>query len=382
MASGIAGEKNMAVVVLTALGLEFRAVESLLDGVHEQTHPTGTVYGVGTLRTAPGPVSIAVVQTGAGNTPAAIEAERVISYFSPGYLIFVGVAGGLKDVSVGDVVAATKVYQYERGKADGEFRARPELVLSGYSLMQRAMATARASLWQRRLKLDPQCTRMPQAFVGPIAAGEQVVTSTDAPTFQLIRRHYGDALAVEMEGYGALRAAYANPGVQAIIIRGISDLVIGKSESDAAGSQEVAAAHAAAFMAEVLEGLALSEPAVAGVRPDDAHPGTVSTRPAGEGVASDAFSELRDALASLGATLYPKGPLEGDVWARAGGDVSRIDVSSVGRTAWYRALRTLELGGGGADISFSRLVAAMREDFPSNGELAALAAHVLAGRLS
>ena len=109
--------------------------------------------------------------------------------------------------------------------------------------------------WLRRKK-EPGNEALPRAFVGAIAAGESVVASTNSSTEKLLQQNYGDALAIEKEGYGFLEAARRSRGVSAIVIRGISDLLDGKAEADAKGSQEMAARHASRFAFELLAKLA------------------------------------------------------------------------------------------------------------------------------
>lgn len=241
---------QLCAVILTAIPVEYKAVRAYLTELREELHPQGTIYEKGKF-VANGTVwDVVIVEIGAGNTGAAMEAERAINYFQPNVIFFVGVAGGIKDVSLGDVVAATKVYGYESGKAKLKFEPRPDVGLSTYDLIQRARAEARKTDWLQRLKAVTN--NAPRVFVAPIAAGEKVVASTQSTIGRFLKSNYGDAVAVEMEGRGLLQAAHANQQVSALIVRSISDLVDGKSESDASGSQEIAANHASAFAFELL----------------------------------------------------------------------------------------------------------------------------------
>ena len=247
-------------VILTALPVEYLAVRHYLTDLQEETHPQGTIYERGRFTAEGQTWEVGIVEIGAGNSGAALEAERAIAHFNPTIVLFVGVAGGIKDVVLGDIVASTKVYGYESGKAEETFSPRPEVGLSAYGLEQRAKAEARKTDWLQRLSSVPSSP--PKVYVAPIAAGEKVVASTETEIFQFLRSNYGDAIAVEMEGFGFLGAARANQQVSALIIRGISDLIYNKAEADKEGYQETAARHASAFAFEVLAKTSIGKPSL------------------------------------------------------------------------------------------------------------------------
>lgn len=245
-------------VIITALPVEYSAVRAHLLDVEEDTHTQGTVYERGVFLGTDTRWEVVLVETGPGNPGAAVETERAIARFNPTVVLFVGIAGALKDLEIGDVVVATKVYGYESAKADASLLPRPDLGESSHRLVQRARAEARKDDWLQRIRgVTP--THRPRVVTAPIAAGEKVVASTRSTVFRFLRRTYGDAVAVEMEGRGFTKAIHANQPLDALVVRGISDQVDGKTEADAAGSQDVASRHASAFAFQVLANLRNSQ---------------------------------------------------------------------------------------------------------------------------
>jgi len=344
-------------VVITALSLECLAIREYLTNVAVVSHPQGTVYDVGTFASSAGNWKIAIAQAGPGNVAAAIETERAVAFFEPSFVFFCGVAGGLKDLQLGDVVAATKIYEYESGKDQETFKTRPNIGESSYNLVQQSHRVVRENKWTERIK-RPQA-HTPKARVGPIAAGEKVVASTRSATFGFLREHYNDALAVEMEGFGVLRAGYANAQVSKLVVRGISDLIDEKNAADAKGSQEIAACHAAAFTFSLIEHL--------DVRLDSRSKDPFQTLNASS-------TEWWSSFEQVAIELYPQGANENQIWSRAGGDLSLLEGGLIGKASWHSALKKLKNGGGGDCISISSLLQQMDSDFPRHPRLASLIA--------
>lgn len=237
-------------VFLTALELEHAAVvEHLTPPITERTE-RGLVFDIGRF-TDGYPWDVAVAQVGPGNVPAGVLLDRAAALFVPDVAMFVGIAGGRKDALQGDVVAADAVYDYETGADDlGEYRPRIKTAAPSFALVQRARAVARRSRWQDRISPPP--ARRPSAFVKPVAAGSKVVKHDLSATAGFLSRHCGDALGVDMESFGFLHGAYLNDGIATLVVRGISDLLTGKTEANDRAWQVPAARHAAAFAFEVL----------------------------------------------------------------------------------------------------------------------------------
>lgn len=250
---------------------------SCLDELRDEpVEQRGTRYELGHFQGDHARWNIALALAGRENAAAGIQVERAISAFDPQVVLFVGVAGGRRTAGIGDVVAADRVYDYEPAlESDDVVRTRITSLPTSFRMVQQAHAVVRAQRWQRRIL--PTCPeKPPKALVRPIAAGSKVVAGRGTPTALLLDDRCGDAEAVETEGSGVVQGAYVNQGVDALVIRGISDLLSGKDKISDASTQPRASAHAAAFAFELLAKLAPTPRAAA---PTAAHREPPATGP-------------------------------------------------------------------------------------------------------
>ncbi|NUH37208.1 hypothetical protein HUF15_10635 [Streptomyces samsunensis] len=240
------------VVVLTALEVEYRAVRAHLEDPRPVRAERGALFELGVFRDGSAERTVAIHMTGPGNPGAAASVERAAALFAPRALLFVGVAGGVKDVALGDVVAADAVYDYETGKdTESGFLPRQKTHQSAYGLVQLARLVTVGDAWQRRIRPGDDAPR-PNAHVKPLAAGGRVVAHHRSDVGLRLTAGAGDALAVDMEGFGFLAGAYLNQQLDALVIRGISDLLGDKGEAHDERWQPVASRHAAAFAFELI----------------------------------------------------------------------------------------------------------------------------------
>ncbi|OMI34263.1 effector-associated domain 2-containing protein [Streptomyces sparsogenes] len=371
--AGAAGRAE--VVILTALEVEYRAVRAHLEEVRTVWAERGSLFEVGVFRGGGGGRSVAIHMTGPGNPGAAVLVERAAALFSPRALLFVGVAGGRKDVGLGDVVAADAVYDYETGKdTEDGFLPRQKTHQSAYGLVQLARLVAAADEWQRGIRpAGGDAAPRPLAHVKPIAAGGRVVAHQRSDVGRRLAAGAGDAVAVDMEGFGFLAGAYVNRQVDALVIRGISDLLADKDEAHDERWQPVASRHAAAFAFELLRQLPRNAPAVPAalatpvVPAELAAPAAPARRAASGRLSIRELGALADLLLAVPGLASPaRWQLLLDELPAVGTQVSRQSASRAEALALLRACEAYGAWGELADA-----LAMIAPEAPATAELTA-----------
>lgn len=334
------------ILILTVLEIERIAIEQYLKSIEQVTHPaTGTDYNKGSYSCNGATLEVIVARTDQTNLNAAIETERAIAHFNPEYVFFAGVAGGLKDVRVGDIVIGRDVYGYERGKAQGNnFKPRPQFGSSTYELERLAGQYAKSEAWKQTTEklLNTEFAPIIGTFTGTIASGEKVNSSIDSDLHHFLKQNASHALAIEMEGLGFLEVCRMRPIVKTLLLRGISDLVEDKGQMDCKGTQPYASANVAAFLFGLLEQLDFPEAT------------TERTR--------------EQKLVEIMCKLYPGGLRDNQIWIAAGGNLSLVNIGQSGKGQWVEAIRTVRLGGGG-NITIDSLVKAVAEEYADNKDV-------------
>ena len=234
----------MQVIILSPIEVEYACVRQFLSNRKSETKE-GLVYETGFFQGKHQKYRLAIRQTGSKQADIALATERAIQHYPPDLIILLGVAGGIKDVAIGDVVVGTKAYGYESGKiVKNGMVARPEALPYDHSLIEIARHLSRNETWYRLLNNNQKPIKV---VFGPIASGDKVITSSNSPISHFLKQHYNDTKAVEMEAIGFSKALLPYPHIRSMNIRGISDLLDNKTQADLQGNQPKAIKHAATF---------------------------------------------------------------------------------------------------------------------------------------
>ncbi|APC97415.1 5'-methylthioadenosine/adenosylhomocysteine nucleosidase [Francisella frigiditurris] len=149
-----------------------------------------------------------------GKVFSALTATVMIEKFNAEVLLFTGVAGGLGDLEIGDVIAATATVQHDVditafGYPYGKIPGADVTIHTSKDLLAKAQEIAQ----ERDINFH----------TGIIATGDQFIHSAERKTF--ITKEFG-AKALEMEG-GSVNQVCNEFGVPCLILRSISDTADG-----------------------------------------------------------------------------------------------------------------------------------------------------------
>lgn len=229
-------EKTTIGIIVALPDYELNAA-LLAFNIEPDSSPTilsGERYWMTDLVTATGEeLKIIISSIGySGNTESQLPVERIINNFSPELLIFSGIACGVRQYKLGDVVTSDSVWAYEYVKTQKETRLdRSRAKTTPRHIQDDVQFFNKLQKWHDRFEILQETIsteQMARMAIRPnldrsvwIASGEKVLCNDELT--ELNKQH--DLIrAGEMEGYGFASACEDRvPPSPWLIVRGISD---------------------------------------------------------------------------------------------------------------------------------------------------------------
>ncbi|MBW8041365.1 MAG: 5'-methylthioadenosine/adenosylhomocysteine nucleosidase [Planctomycetes bacterium] len=241
--------------ILGAFNKEIMMLEEQLADKHEQRiegmrFVTGKLHGK----------SVVVAWTGIGKVNAAMTTTLLIEHFSPGEVIFSGIAGGVNPkLYPGDIVIAAETAHHDMGilGADGFYNRGVINPLDGFRnpvflpADKRLLKLAEQAAEQVELEMIKTTVgeRSPRIIKGIVVTGDVFVASPEKGA-ELHEKLNADA--VEMEGAAVAQICYQRQ-IPHLVVRSISDKADETARVDSMIFQEMAAKNSAALIAKITE---------------------------------------------------------------------------------------------------------------------------------
>lgn len=212
-------KNNPVIAIIGAMDCEIEFLKESLNNLNITKKGSHEIYH-GKI----GSADVIVAKSGVGKAAAAMTVQFIADIFNPDAIINTGVAGGVSnDLSVGDVVVAEKLVQYDfdvtaLGYAKGYMctganKNEPTIFMADKNLVEKFVETAK------------DCYKSGKVHCGIIATGDIFMSD---PVRKKEINHQFNAKAVEMEGAAIGQAASAN-NIPFVVVRVISDLADGQA---------------------------------------------------------------------------------------------------------------------------------------------------------
>lgn len=244
----------VTVLILTPLQVEYAAVSRHLSD-KQNIVKDGAVYEVGKFIGKYHAYNVVIREPGMKNLDMALATERAIQHFKPQIAFLTGIAGGIKDVKIGDVAIAQSAFNYDAGKeSENGFLPRPIEYHFSEDLLAFAQLVQRSEAWKKRTSDGAE---QASVHIASVAAGDKVVAAVNNTTYERITQFLSHCKFLEMEAAGFGLAVQRHRNIHALVVRGISDMCKKKEKTDKApvNWQERAAERASGVVMEMLDRL-------------------------------------------------------------------------------------------------------------------------------
>lgn len=219
-------------VIITAL--EEKEMEKMLLFIdRDQTYEHKKhLIEYGRLKSNPAKHVAYASQLSTGMIDAAVLSTELIYLFNPKFLIMAGVLGGKpKEVSIGDIIVATKVFTIDKGKlTEDGFQKESEQTPTDNAFVTK-IKRKKKEVIKFIADSDPTRDKSPDIHFGPIACVRHVV-DVDGYFNAEIESVDRKSIGLEMESYGVSRACeLARDGkTTSLIIKSVMDNTSGKTD--------------------------------------------------------------------------------------------------------------------------------------------------------
>jgi adenosylhomocysteine nucleosidase len=209
--------RRSGIGVITVIPVETRSVRELLG---LRPRPDGFAVGDGSPRV------VSVQAHGQGQGSAMAAARRLDDAFAPRVLLLAGIAGGIRDLVLGDVLVATRVVCYDLHKqTDSGTRHRGR----GWQAPIEVCRSVDGFFADRG---EPAAFGGFVARGGLIGSGNAVVASEHADARRFLTSFSDKVLAVDMEADGLGQYCHEADGLGWAVVRGISDYADARKGDD------------------------------------------------------------------------------------------------------------------------------------------------------